>query len=93
MSVLTLLRFVVAYNSGNVLNLPSFVVHMVPISVNQFRDRHKGITHVFEGSDHTVQGQGCILGAVVAKDNAAGTQVFVVGDSVNDGIYAVVLPI
>ena len=69
------------------------MVHVIPFGVNQFRDRYKGITYVLERGDHAVEGLGGILGTIVAKDNAAGTQVFVLGDGFDDGVHAVVLPI
>lgn len=69
------------------------MIHMIIVLINQLRNRHKGVSFIFQGSDESVQRLGCEFCPIVAKNDAAVSKMLVLGHGLYDGIYAIVFPV
>lgn len=79
--------------SVSVRYLPSLHIHLIIFLIDQIRHLHKFIAFSFQRGDERIQCLGSVLGTVVAQDDGAVAQVLMVAYGINDGVYAVVLPV
>ena len=57
--------------------LPPFVVHVIIVLIDQFRNRHKGIPFIFQCGNEGIKRLGGKFCPIMAKDNAAISKMFV----------------
>lgn len=74
-------------------NLPSFRIHMIILTYDQIGERYKFITRIKKVCDQGVERFRRVLCAVVAKNDGAVSEMFVIADRLNDGVHAVIFPI
>ena len=60
-----------------IFNLPPFVIHVIIVLVDQFRNRHKNIPLIFQRGNEDIQRLGCKFRSVMAKDNTAVSKMLV----------------
>lgn len=73
--------------------LSSFVVHIIIVSIDQIGKFYKFISLRFQIGDQGVQSLRGIFCTIVAEDNGAVTQMFMVAYGGYNGIYAVIFPV
>lgn len=66
---------------------------MIIIPVDQLRDRHELIPLPLQRGNQRFQGFRRIFGTVMAEDNAAVAEMFMLRDRLDDGIHAVIFPV
>ena len=76
-----------------ICNLPSFRIHMIILTYDQLGERYELITRIKKVCDQGVERFRRVLCAVVAKNDGAVSEMFVVADRLNDGVHAIVFPI
>ena len=76
-----------------ILNLPSLMIQMVMIPVNQFRQWHKGIALVLQILNQCIQCLCRKFCSIMAQNNRSASQMFMSGNRLNDGIHPVILPV
>ena len=81
------------YNLLLLLVLPSFVVHIIIVCIDQIGKFYKFISLRFQVGDQGVQSLRGIFGAIVAEDNRAVAQMLVIAYGGDDGIYAIIFPV
>ena len=76
-----------------ILDLPSFRIHMVTVTVNQFRDGNNFISLPFQVGNQGIQGIRRKFCSVMAQDDGTVSQMLVAAYRVYDGINTVILPV
>ena len=80
-------------SSASVRNLPSLHIHRIIFFIDQVRHLHKFVPLVLKRGDERIQRLCGVLGSVVAQDDRAVAEMFVIAHGIDDGVYAVVLPV
>lgn len=73
--------------------LPSFVVHIIIVCINQVGKFNKFIALRFQIGDQVVKRLRSIFCAVMTEDDGTVTQMLMVAYGRNNGIYAVIFPV
>ncbi len=74
-------------------NLSAFMIHMIIFPVNKLGNRYKFIPHFFQSCDHGIQCSSGVFGTVMAKDDTAIAQMFMLGNCIDNGFCAVIFPV
>ena len=74
-------------------NLPALMIHMIIFPKNQLRDRYNLITFSLKSLNQRVKRVRRILGPIVAEDDAAVSQMLVLGYRFYDGVHPIILPV
>ena len=79
--------------SVSVRYLPPLHIHRIIFFIDQIGHPHEFVAFAFQRRDQRIQCLRSVLGSVVAQDDGAVAQMLVVAYGINDGVYAVVLPV
>lgn len=85
--------FTVHRTKNLILKLPSFVIHLIMIAIDQLRNRNDFIAFCMKSFDDTRQGIFCIFGTVVHEDDGTVPKMFTVQNTGDNGIGSVILPV
>ena len=80
-------------SSSLILNLSSLMIQVIMIPVNQFWQRHKGISLVLQVLNQLIQRLRCEFRSIMAQNIWSASQMLMSGNCLNDGIHSVILPV
>ena len=79
--------------SAPVRYLSPFDIHRIIFFIDEVRHFYKLVPLVLKRGDERIQRLRGVLGSVVAQDDRAVAEMFVIAHGIDDGVYAVVLPV